>query len=225
MAADARFAGDVSHELRTPLMTMMNSMQLIQNHHAELPGSVREPLELLGDDLDRFRQLVVDLLEISRDDGGDQGSRELVRIGDLVRAAADAAAGREITEVAPDAADLTMEADKRRLERVIANLVDNAEQHAGGCKGVLVQAGGKGVVIYVDDAGPGVPEADRDRIFERFGRGSTTPDTPPNPHRTGTGLGLAIVARHVEWHHGTIQAQSRPEGGARFTIDLPAKNP
>ncbi|WP_328320725.1 HAMP domain-containing histidine kinase [Kribbella sp. NBC_00382] len=225
VAADARFAGDVSHELRTPLMTMMNSMQLIQNHHAELPGSVREPLELLGDDLDRFRQLVVDLLEISRDDGGDQGSRELVRIGDLVRAAADAAAGREITEVAPDAADLTMEADKRRLERVIANLVDNAEQHAGGCKGVLVQAGGKGVVIYVDDAGPGVPEADRDRIFERFGRGSTTPDTPPNPHRTGTGLGLAIVARHVEWHHGTIQAQSRPEGGARFTIDLPAKNP
>ncbi|GAA0958462.1 HAMP domain-containing sensor histidine kinase [Kribbella koreensis] len=221
--ADARFAGDVSHELRTPLMTMMNSMQLIQNHRAELPTSVREPVELLGDDLDRFRQLVVDLLEISRDDGGDQGSRELVRIGDLVRAAADATAGREITEVAPDAADLTMEADKRRLERVIANLVDNAEQHAGGCKGVLVQAGGKGVVIYVDDAGPGVPEADRERIFERFGRG--TPGTPPNPHRSGTGLGLAIVARHVEWHHGTIQATARPEGGARFIIDLPAKNP
>ncbi|MFI5709303.1 ATP-binding protein [Kribbella sp. NPDC051620] len=221
--ADARFAGDVSHELRTPLMTMMNSMQLIQNHRLELPTSVREPVELLGDDLDRFRQLVVDLLEISRDDGGDQGSRELVRIGDLVRAAADATAGREITEVAPDAADLTMDADKRRLERVIANLVDNAEQHAGGCKGVLVQAGGKGVVIHVDDAGPGIPEADRDRIFERFGRG--TPGTPPNPHRTGTGLGLAIVARHVEWHHGTIQATSRPEGGARFIIDLPAKNP
>jgi signal transduction histidine kinase len=223
--ADARFAGDVSHELRTPLMTMINSMQLIQNHHAELPGSVREPLELLGDDLDRFRQLVVDLLEISRDDGGDRGSRELVRIGDLVRAAADATAGREITEVAPDAADLTMEADKRRLERVIANLVDNAEQHAGGCKGVLVQAGGKGVLIYVDDAGPGIPEADRDRIFERFGRGSTTPGTPPTPHRTGTGLGLAIVARHVEWHHGTIQTKPRPEGGARFIINLPAKNP
>ncbi|NEA31379.1 HAMP domain-containing sensor histidine kinase [Streptomyces sp. SID13031] len=225
VVADARFAGDISHELRTPLMTMMNSMQLIQNHRAELPGSVREPLELLGDDLDRFRQLVIDLLEISRDDGGDQGTRETVRIGDLVRAAADATAGREITDVAPDAADLTMEADKRRLERVIANLVDNAEQHAGGCKGVSVRAGGKGVIIFVDDAGPGVPEANRERIFERFGRGNTSPDSRTDTQRGGIGLGLAIVARHVEWHHGTIQVKDRPEGGARFIIELPAKNP
>lgn len=225
VVADARFAGDISHELRTPLMTMMNSMQLIQNHREELPGSVREPLELLGDDLDRFRQLVIDLLEISRDDGGDQGTRETVRISDLVRAAADATAGREITDVAPDAADLTMEADKRRLERVIANLVDNAGQHAGGCKGVSVRAGGKGVIIYVDDAGPGVPEANRERIFERFGRGNTSPDARSDAKRGGIGLGLAIVARHVEWHHGTIQVKDRPEGGARFIIELPAKNP
>lgn len=223
--ADARFAGDISHELRTPLMTMMNSMQLIQNHRTELPGTVREPLELLGDDLDRFRQLVIDLLEISRDDGGDQGTRETVRIADLVRAAADATAGREITEVAPDAAELTLEADKRRLERVIANLVDNAGQHAGGCKGVIVQAGGKGVIIYVDDAGPGVPEADRERIFERFGRGDASPDSRTDSRRGGIGLGLAIVARHVEWHHGTIRVKDRPEGGARFIIELPAKHP
>lgn len=225
VAADARFAGDISHELRTPLMTMMNSMQLIQNHRAELPGSVREPLELLGDDLDRFQRLVVDLLEISRDDGGDQGTRERVRIGDLVRAAADATAGREITDVAPEAAELTMEADKRRLERVIANLVSNAEQHAGGCKGVSVKAGGLGVIVYVDDAGPGIPEADRDRIFERFGRRDTSPDSRTDAQRGGIGLGLAIVARHVEWHHGTIQAKDRPEGGARFVIELPAHAP
>jgi two-component system, OmpR family, sensor histidine kinase MtrB len=225
VAADARFAGDISHELRTPLMTMMNSMQLIQNHRDELPGSVREPLELLGDDLERFRRLVVDLLEISRDDGGDQGTRETVRIADLVRAAADATAGREITEVAPDAAELTMKADKRRLERVIANLVDNAEQHAGGCKGVAVKAGGLGVIVYVDDAGPGIPVADRERIFERFGRGDTLPDSRSDAQRGGIGLGLAIVARHVQWHRGTIQVKARPEGGARFVIELPAKNP
>lgn len=223
VVADARFAGDISHELRTPLMTMMNSMQLIQNHRAELPGSVREPVELLGDDLDRFRRLVVDLLEISRDDGGDQGTRETVRIADLVRAAADGTAGREITDVSPDAAELTMEADKRRLERVIANLVDNAEQHAGGCKGVSVKAGGKGVIVYVDDAGPGIPAADRDRIFERFGRGETSPDSRTDAQRGGIGLGLAIVARHVEWHHGTIQVKDRPEGGARFIIELPTQ--
>ena len=217
VAADARFAGDVSHELRTPLMTMLNSMQLIQNHRAELPMAVREPVELLGYDLDRFRRLVIDLLEISRDDGGDQGSREIVRIADLVRAAADATAGREVTTVAPEAEGLTLQADKRRLERVIANLVENAEDHAGGCKGVGVKAGGLGVVITVDDAGPGIAAEDRTRIFERFGRGETS------GRGRGVGLGLAIVARHVQWHAGTIRVADRPGGGARFVVELPAK--
>ncbi|WP_406057525.1 ATP-binding protein [Kribbella sp. NBC_00889] len=218
VAADARFAGDVSHELRTPLMTMLNSMQLIQNHRAELPSAVREPVELLGDDLDRFRRLVIDLLEISRDDGGDQGSREIVRIADLVRAAADATAGREVTTVAPDAEGLTLQADKRRLERVIANLVENAEDHAGGCKGVGVEAGGLGVIITVDDAGPGIAPEDRERIFQRFGRGETS------GRGRGVGLGLAIVARHVQWHQGTIQVTTHPSGGARFVVELPAKS-
>ncbi|WP_433166942.1 HAMP domain-containing sensor histidine kinase [Kribbella sp. CA-247076] len=219
VAADARFAGDVSHELRTPLMTMLNSMQLIQNHRDELPGPVREPVDLLGDDLERFRRLVVDLLEISRNDGGDQGSRETVRIADLVRAAANATAGRDVTTVEPDAEGLTLQADKRRLERVIANLVENAEDHAGGCKGVGVEAGGLGVVITVDDAGPGVPVDDRERIFERFGRGENS-----NRGR-GVGLGLAIVARHVQWHDGTVKVVDRPGGGARFTVELPARQP
>ncbi|MEU4286664.1 HAMP domain-containing sensor histidine kinase [Kribbella sp. NPDC026596] len=217
VAADARFAGDVSHELRTPLMTMLNSMQLIQNHRAELPAAVREPVELLGYDLDRFRRLVIDLLEISRDDGGDQGSREIVRIADLVRAAADATAGREVTTVEPEAEGLILQADKRRLERVIANLVENAEDHAGGCKGVGVEAGGLGVIITVDDAGPGIAAEDRTRIFERFGRGETS------GRGRGVGLGLAIVARHVQWHAGTIRVEDRPGGGARFTVELPAK--
>jgi two-component system sensor histidine kinase MtrB len=217
VAADARFAGDVSHELRTPLMTMLNSMQLIQNHRVELPPVVREPVELLGDDLDRFRRLVIDLLEISRDDGGDRGSREIVRIADLVRAAANATAGREVTTVEPEAEGLTLQADKRRLERVIANLVENAEDHAGGCKGVGVEAGGLGVIITVDDAGPGIAVEDRSRIFERFGRGETS------GRGRGVGLGLAIVARHVQWHHGTIQVTDHPGGGARFVVELPAK--
>jgi signal transduction histidine kinase len=217
VAVDARFAGDVSHELRTPLMTMLNSMQLIQNHRAELPAAVREPVELLGYDLDRFRRLVIDLLEISRDDGGDQGSREIVRIADLVRAAADGTAGREVTTVEPEAEGLTLQADKRRLERVIANLVENAEDHAGGCKGVGVEAGGLGVIITVDDAGPGIAVEDRTRIFERFGRGETS------GRGRGVGLGLAIVARHVQWHAGTIRVTDRPGGGARFTVELPAK--
>jgi signal transduction histidine kinase len=217
VAADARFAGDISHELRTPLTTMLNSMQVIQHRRAEMPQAVREPLELLSGDLERFRRLVLDLLEISRHDGGDEGSREIVRISDLVRAAADATTGRPVTVVEPDAAGLTLRADKRRLERVIANLVDNAEHHGGGCKDVTVSSGGLGVIVYVDDAGPGVPPDSRERIFERFGRGANDLD------RQGIGLGLAIVASHVQWHGGTIRVEDRPGGGARFIVELPAK--
>jgi two-component system sensor histidine kinase MtrB len=217
VAADARFAGDISHELRTPLTTMLNSMQVIQHRRSEMPPEVREPLELLADDLERFRRLVLDLLEISRHDGGDEGSREIVWISDLVRAAADATAGRSVTVVEPDAAGLTLQADKRRLERVVANLVDNAEHHGGGCKDVTVSSGGLGVIVYVDDAGPGVPPDNRDRIFERFGRGANDLD------RQGIGLGLAIVASHVQWHGGTIRVEDRPGGGARFIVELPAK--
>jgi two-component system sensor histidine kinase MtrB len=220
VAADARFAADISHELRTPLMTMLNSMELIHNHRDELPAAVREPVELLGEDLERFRRLVVDLLEISRDDEGDEGSRGTVRIADLIRAAADTAAGRPVTEVSTDATALSLKADKRRLERVVANLVENAEGHGGGCERVSVAAGGLGVIIQFDDAGPGVPIADRDQIFERFRRGGS--GGRPAQDR-GIGLGLSIVARHVAWHNGTIRVEDRPGGGARFVLELPAK--
>ena len=103
VVADARFAVDVSHELRTPMTTMLNSMQVIQNRREQLPESVREPVELLADELERFRALVVDLLEISRHDAGDQVVRETVRVGDLVRRAADAAAGRPGDDGGPGA--------------------------------------------------------------------------------------------------------------------------
>jgi len=96
---------------------------------------------------------------------------------------------------------------KRGLERVDANLVENAESHGGGCERESVEAGGLGVIIQVDDASTGVPVEDRDRIFEGFGRGATDGRTDERP---GIGLGLAIVARHIEWHHGTIRVQDRP---------------
>jgi signal transduction histidine kinase len=199
---------------------MLNSMEVIHNHRDELPAALREPVDLLGEDLERFRRLVVDLLEISRDDGEDEGSRDTVRIADLIRVAADTAAGRPVTEVTADAATLTLKADKRRLERVVANLVENAEGHGGGCERVCVAAGGLGVVIQFDDAGPGVPVADRDRIFERFHRGGSGGRPAQD---SGIGLGLSIVARHVAWHHGTIRVEDRPGGGARFVLELPAQ--
>lgn len=215
--SDTRFAADVSHELRTPLTTMLNSMQLLQARRAELPSALAEPLDLLAGELDRFRRLVVDLLEISRDsDADDRGTREVVVIGDLVRYAADTAAGRPVTAVDDDVADVMVLADKRRLERVVANLVDNAELHGGGVVTVRVVAAGSGVRVEVDDGGPGVPVERRERIFERFAR-----DGIGRGDGRGVGLGLAIVARHVHWHGGSVSVDDRPGGGARFVVDLP----
>lgn len=214
VVADARFAVDVSHELRTPMTTMLNSMQVIQHRRAQLPESVREPVDLLADELERFRALVVDLLEISRHDAGDQVVRETVRVGDLVRRAADAAAGRAVTEVDPSVAGLTMDVDKRRLERVVANLVGNAETHGGGCTAVRVEPGAHGLRVVVEDDGPGIPADRRSRVFERFARGGSN-------ERTGVGLGLAIVQRHVALHEGQVVVEERPGGGARFVVELP----
>lgn len=215
--SDTRFAADVSHELRTPLTTMLNSMQLLEARRGELPAALGEPLDLLADELDRFRRLVVDLLEISRDSADDHGARELVVIGDLVRHAADSAAGRAVTTVDDEVRETIVRADKRRLERVVANLVENAGLHGGGVVAVDVSAVGSGVRISVDDAGPGIPPERRERIFERFARDGTS--------GRGVGLGLAIVARHVHWHGGTVTVTDRPGGGSRFTVDLPTARP
>lgn len=214
--ADARFAGDVSHELRTPLTTMLNSMQVVRHRRAELPASVREPLDLLGAELERFRHLVVDLIEISRHDGGDPLVLEDVLVADLVRRAADAAAGYPVTQVDACVAGVRRPVDKRRLERALTNLVNNAVVHGHGCVRVGVGPDPSGIRIEVDDAGPGVAVERRDRVFDRFARGG-------QPSSDGVGLGLSIVARHVQVHDGRVWVEDRPGGGARFVVLLPGE--
>lgn len=212
VAADSRFAVDVSHELRTPLTTMLNSMQIIKNREASLPVSVREPFDLLAEELERFRVLVVDLLEMARHDAGQGLLLEEVNLAELVRTAADHAAGRPVTE---PAGPLTTSVDKRRLERVVANLVHNAESHGGGVTAVRLLRRGGTARIEVDDTGHGVPPDQRGRIFDRFARG-------PGPAGSGgLGLGLAIVQRHVALHGGSVGVEDRPGGGARFVVELP----
>lgn len=218
--ADSRFAVDVSHELRTPLTTMLNSMQVIKNREASLPATVREPLNLLADELERFRTLVVDLVEMASHDAGQGLVLEAVDLADLVRRAADGAAGRPVTEVGPNAASITMAADKRRIERVVTNLVGNAESHGGGVLAVRLLRRGRRARIEVDDAGPGVPEDRRTRVFDRFARGPASSGSA-SAGSAGLGLGLAIVQRHVALHGGTVAVEDRPGGGARFVVELP----
>jgi signal transduction histidine kinase len=109
--------------------------------------------------------------------------------------------------------------DKRRVERILTNLIENAETHGQGIVALRVHRDGDIVRITVDDMGPGVAREDRERIFERFARGARS------RHRgdeSGTGLGLALVAEHVRIHHGTVAVEDVPGGtGARFVVELP----
>ncbi|HEY0637639.1 MAG TPA: HAMP domain-containing sensor histidine kinase [Pseudonocardiaceae bacterium] len=220
VARDERFAGDVSHELRSPLTTMLNAMAVLQRRRDELPPSARQAVELLGADLRRFRRMVDDLLDISR--GDDELVLEPVDVAELVdRACATLPGTRPPVETSGDAT--VVPADRRRLERVIANLVDNANQHGGGLVRLAVLSRDGRARIEVDDAGPGVPPADRERVFERFARGS--PAARRSSSAVGVGLGLALVAEHVRRHRGTAWVEDRPGGGARFVVELPAESP
>ena len=223
VARDTRFAGDVSHELRSPLTTMLNAMAVLHRRRDELPPSARQAVDLLGTDLRRFRRMVDDLLEISRNDHGrDQLTFEPVDLGELVDRAAAGLPVERRPAVVRDRPTPRVMADRRRLERVIANLVDNAEQHGRGLVRLAVLCGGGHARIEVDDAGPGVPVGDRERVFERFARGSPADRDATD---TGAGLGLALVNEHVRSHRGRAWVEDRPGGGARFVIELPEAGP
>ncbi len=217
---DARFAADVSHELRSPLTTMVNAVEVLQTRRHELSASAADVLQLLDADVRRFERMVRELLEISRSyDGNADLVLEDVRIGELVRHAADATAGRPVTVVVPTAEALVVKADRRRLERVFVNLVENAERHGRGIDRVVVEPSAAGVRCCVDDEGPGVPQQHSARIFERFARGPAAASADGGA--SGTGLGLALVAEHARLHGGRVWVENRPGAGARFVLELP----
>ena len=216
---DARFAADVSHELRSPLTTMVNAMAVLHHRRDQLTGNARQALDLLSSDLTRFQYLVDDLLEISLADHA--GSADTAEPVDLEALVAEIARRYSIPlrTVGTTGRSMMILGDRRRLERAVTNLVVNAQQHGGGLDRMSVCDGGDDKIrIEVDDAGPGVPDADKPRIFERFARGS------PATRRSsdaGSGLGLALVAQHARYHRGQVWVEDRPAGGARFVIEIP----
>jgi signal transduction histidine kinase len=221
---DARFASDVSHELRSPLTTLATTASVLQQHRTELSAAGQESLDLLVADLSIFQSLVEDLLEMARSDAGATPlAMETVAAIELVRQSARSAAARHgfsepPVEVAPGVDEPLVSVDRRRFERVITNLIDNAQHYAGGATAVRVNYELGQLAIDVDDAGPGVPFEEREAIFERFFRGRAAHD---RGMARGTGLGLALVRDHVRAFGGSIQVLDSPEGGARFRILLP----
>ncbi len=218
---EARFTSDVSHELRSPLTTLAASLSVIEARRDELPERARQALDLVGDEVRRFQRMVGELLEISRlDTGSADFEASTVPIGELVRRAVATSGGAGIpVDIDPAAADARVVVDKRRIERVLANLLENAERYAGGATRVRVERAGTNLRIIVEDQGPGVPLQERERIFERFARGSMAAGS--RGAGGGTGLGLALVQEHVKLHSGRVWIEDRPGGGARFVVELP----
>jgi signal transduction histidine kinase len=141
---------------------------------------------------------------------------EPVRVADLVGKVTAASGLDDLAPASTAEADAAVAMiDKRRFERLLSNLLDNATQYGGGPVRVGIDADQAVVRVHIDDAGPGIPQSERQRIFERFARGSNAQYVP------GTGLGLALVTEHARMMHGTVSVDRSPEGGARFTVALP----
>ena len=227
---DARFASDVSHELRSPLMSLAASVEVMHSRRDEMPERAQAALDLLVADVARFQGLVEDLLEISRFDAGAiRLHLEDLLVAEFVRQAVNVSSMPSTPVTVTERAEgLIMHVDRRRLARVIANLIDNARLHGGGQPEVTVsEADNDGeplghVWIAVEDHGAGVPLEERGFIFERFARGAVAGRRSSSD---GAGLGLALVDEHVRLHGGSVRVEDRRDGtpGARFVIELPAE--
>ena len=214
--ADAKFAADVSHELRSPLTTMVTALDLFEPSRPHLTPAGREALDLLRAEVRRFEHLVDDLLEISRADAGSANLvLDVVALPEFVRRTVPPRMQDRI--VLTSSADVLVEVDKRRLERVLSNLIDNAERHGGGLTAVVVSSHAGWAEVAVEDRGPGIDHAERERIFDRFARGRGT----GRDSGEGAGLGLSLVARQVTLLGGQVSVSNHEGGGARFLVTLP----
>jgi signal transduction histidine kinase len=211
---EARFASDVSHELRTPITALSAAIEVLDARRTDIPERTRQALDVVITQVRRFDQMVLDLLELSRIDAGStELHREEVNLADLINRITHRYGFPDVPVAIAHDVPAIARLDKLRFERVLANLLDNANQHGGGPIRVAVaRAGQHGMALAVDDAGPGVARSERSRIFERFARGSAA------RHKVGTGLGLALVAEHAQAHGGEAWVDDRPGGGARFVV-------
>ena len=217
---DAQFASDVSHELRSPLTTVQATVALLEASEASLPPEGRRALAMLSAEIERFSVMVQDLLEMSRFDAGapDLDLEELALDVVVTNTVGAYTQGAVPVVVTPAGIGTWVWGDRRRLQRALVNLLDNARVHGGGAVAVLVDRRGSEASVIVEDAGPGVRVEEREAIFERFYRGAAA---GRRGESSGTGLGLALVAEHVKAHHGKVEVTDRPGGGARFVVRLP----
>jgi signal transduction histidine kinase len=217
-ARQQRFVSDASHELRSPVASIRQHAEVALAHPER--GTVTELAEnVLAEDL-RIQRLVSDLLLLANaDERPAPPRRRPVDVDDLVFAAArDLRAGSLLRVDTTAVSPARVAGDAAGLHRMVGNVVENAARHARGrIAFTLAQVDGT-VLLAVDDDGPGIPVADRERVLERFVR----LDDARTRSTGGSGLGLAIVAELVAAHGGKVAVGAGPLGGARVELRLPA---
>ena len=213
-ARERRFTSDVSHELRTPLTALVAEASLLAEHLDRMPPEARRPAELLVMDVARLRDLVEDLMEISRLDAGEARVREeRVDLHSLVESAVRSRGWANRVRVEGDG--VVLHSDHRRLERIASNLIGNALEHGGRDVTARVGSDGVGTFLEVTDKGPGIPPDRMAHVFDRFYKADAARAGP------GSGLGLAIALENARLLGGDIEAWSEVGRGTRFTLRLP----
>jgi len=216
-AQQRRFVSDASHELRSPLTAIRGQLEVLARNDSPSAADVRRVEAMTMKEMGRVERLVDDLLALARlDEGVGLEPRDVqvaVFLGDLA-----AAEPNETTE-AGELCSGTVRIDPDLLAQVIRNLLSNAHRHAGpgGRVALSARAEGERLVVTVDDDGPGIPLAERERVFDRFHRSEAARDRASG----GSGLGLGIARSIVERHGGRIWVDDSPLGGARVSFALP----
>jgi two-component system OmpR family sensor kinase len=218
-----RFVADASHELRTPLTSIRGYAELFRRGAADDPATLARSMERIEGEATRMAGLVDDLLLLARLDEGrplDRRSVDLSALAaDVVHDAAAAGPDHPITLAADESVEV--DGDRERLTQVLVNLVTNARMHTP--RGTAIEVGvahdGPVAVVTVADHGPGIADADKAQVFNRFHR--TDPSRARD--RGGAGLGLAIIDAVVRAHGGTVTVGDTPGGGATFVVRLPRR--
>lgn len=218
-----RFVSDVSHELRTPLTTVRLASDVLHDRRELVDGDTRRAIELLAAQVDRFEALLADLLEISRiDAGAAEVDVEEVDLADLVAGIVGSSEGlarERSSQIRCRLAEgATVAADRRRLSRIVRNLLTNAiEYGAGDPIDIVVAADEDSAAVGVRDYGLGMTPQQRKRVFDRFWRAD------PSRARTlgGSGLGLSIAMEDAVLQRGALEVDSRSGAGSLFVLTLP----
>ncbi len=215
---EQRFVADVSHELRTPLTALVNEAAMLESRLDDLTSTDRRIGEMLVADVARLRTLVEDLLEVSRLDSApttpDETDVDLARFLEAVIADRHPGAELEVTGSGD-----TIRTDRRSLERIIGNLLDNAANHAPGSTTVVSAVVDGGLLeVRVADEGPGVPTEELPRLFDRFYKTDAS-------RQGGSGLGLAIARQHARRLGGDLTAHPSAMGGLEFILRIPVTEP